>query len=154
MAKKIYYKIGEACKKLDIQPYVLRYWETEFPFLSPDKSKSGQRAYGEREIEIIARIKELLYDEGYTIAGAKKRLETELEEGGGSLPTGDAAPKAVAKPATPSAADDATSGAAKKERAKLDRETEKTIKTLRAGIEEGIVQAREILKLIGTPASP
>lgn len=78
MAKKLFYKIGEACKLLDIQPYVLRYWETEFPFLSPGKSKSGQRVYSPKEIEIIRRIKALLYEEGYTIAGAKKRLETDL----------------------------------------------------------------------------
>ena len=78
MTKKLFYKIGEACKLLDIQPYVLRYWETEFPFLSPGKSKSGQRVYSPKEIEIIRRIKGLLYEEGYTIAGAKKRLESDL----------------------------------------------------------------------------
>ncbi len=77
MAKKLYFKIGEACKRLDIQPYVLRYWETEFSALSPDKSKSGQRVYSEADLRVIARIKELLYDEGYTIAGAKKKLEKE-----------------------------------------------------------------------------
>ena len=82
-AKKLYYKIGEACRAVDIQPYVLRYWETEFPALAPDKSSSGQRVYTEEEITLIRRIKELLYDEGYTIAGAKKRLETELEQPGG-----------------------------------------------------------------------
>ncbi|HEX6200746.1 MAG TPA: MerR family transcriptional regulator, partial [Thermoanaerobaculia bacterium] len=79
---QLYYKIGEACKLLDIQPYVLRYWETEFPELSPSKSKSGQRVYSEDELALIRRIKELLYDEGFTIAGAKKRLEVELEAGG------------------------------------------------------------------------
>src|ERR671919_1551111 len=79
--KRLYYKIGEACKALGIQPYVLRYWETEFPALAPSKSRSGQRVYSEKEIEIIRRIKELLYDEGYTIAGAKKKLETELASG-------------------------------------------------------------------------
>jgi DNA-binding transcriptional MerR regulator len=79
--KRLYYKIGEACKALDIQPYVLRYWETEFPALSPNKSRSGQRVYSDKELEIIRRIKELLYDEGYTIAGAKKKLEAELASG-------------------------------------------------------------------------
>ena len=77
MAKKLYYKIGEACKNLDIQPYVLRYWETEFPALKPNKSKSGQRVYSEQDLGVIRRIKELLYDEGYTIAGAKKKLDGE-----------------------------------------------------------------------------
>lgn len=79
--KRLYYKIGEACKLLDVQPYVLRYWETEFPALSPAKSRSGQRVYNEKELAIIRRIKELLYDEGYTIAGAKKKLEGELAAG-------------------------------------------------------------------------
>src|SRR5437763_6832452 len=79
--KRLYYKIGEACKALGIQPYVLRYWETEFPALTPSKSRSGQRVYSEKELEIIRRIKELLYDEGYTIAGAKKKLEVELASG-------------------------------------------------------------------------
>src|SRR3954467_9784572 len=79
--KRLYYKIGEACKALGIQPYVLRYWETEFPALTPSKSRSGQRVYSEKELEIIRRIKELLYDEGYTIAGAKKKLETDLASG-------------------------------------------------------------------------
>src|ERR1700680_1815291 len=71
--KRLYYKIGEACKALGIQPYVLRYWETEFPALSPSKSRSGQRVYSEKELEVIRRIKQLLYDEGYTIAGGKKK---------------------------------------------------------------------------------
>lgn len=79
--KRLYYKIGEACKELGIQPYVLRYWETEFPALAPNKSRSGQRVYSEKELEIIRRIKQLLYEEGYTIAGAKKKLETELANG-------------------------------------------------------------------------
>ena len=78
--KRLYYKIGEACKALGIQPYVLRYWETEFPALAPSKSRSGQRVYNEKEIGIIRRIKELLYDEMFTIAGAKKKLQGELRE--------------------------------------------------------------------------
>jgi DNA-binding transcriptional MerR regulator len=74
------YKIGEVCKLADVQPYVLRYWETEFPQLAPNKSGGGQRLYTRREIDTILRIKELLYREGFTIAGAKKKLETELAE--------------------------------------------------------------------------
>jgi DNA-binding transcriptional MerR regulator len=71
------YKIGEVCKIADVQPYVLRYWETEFPQLAPNKSGGGQRLYTRREIDVILRIKQLLYSEGFTIAGAKKKLETE-----------------------------------------------------------------------------
>ena len=85
--KQIYYKIGEACKLLDIQPYVLRYWETEFPELSPNKSRSGQRVYSEDELALIRRIKELLYDEGFTIEGARARLrELGHDEGPAPLP--------------------------------------------------------------------
>lgn len=62
----------------DVQPYVLRYWETEFPALAPNKSGGGQRLYTRAEIDIILRIKQLLYSEGFTIAGAKKKLETEM----------------------------------------------------------------------------
>ncbi len=74
------YKIGEVCKLADLQPYVLRYWETEFPQLSPNKSGGGQRLYTRAELDTILRIKELLYKEGFTIAGAKKKLEQEVTE--------------------------------------------------------------------------
>jgi DNA-binding transcriptional MerR regulator len=74
------YKIGEVCRIADVQPYVLRYWETEFPSLAPNKSGGGQRLYTRREIDIILRIKQLLYSEGFTIAGAKKKLEAEGSE--------------------------------------------------------------------------
>ena len=65
----------------DVQPYVLRYWETEFPPLAPNKSGGGQRLYTQREIDVVMRIKQLLYSEGFTIAGAKKKLETEIAGG-------------------------------------------------------------------------
>jgi DNA-binding transcriptional MerR regulator len=79
-AEKELYKIGEVCRMADVQPYVLRYWETEFPPLAPNKSGGGQRLYTRHEIDIILRIKQLLYSEGFTIAGAKKKLEVELTE--------------------------------------------------------------------------
>jgi len=72
---KLFFKIGEVCEITDTQPYVLRYWESEFGALAPAKNSSGQRIYRRRDIETVLRIKELLYDEGFTIAGAKKRLE-------------------------------------------------------------------------------
>jgi len=75
---KLFFKIGEVCEITDTQPYVLRYWESEFPALAPAKNSSGQRIYRRRDIETVLRIKELLYQEGFTIAGVKKRLETEL----------------------------------------------------------------------------
>ena len=88
------YKIGEVCKVADLQPYVLRYWETEFPQLSPNKTGGGQRLYTKRELEIILRIKELLYKEGFTIAGAKKKLETDAIEAAAPAVAADAAPAA------------------------------------------------------------
>jgi DNA-binding transcriptional MerR regulator len=78
------FKIGEVCRMAGVQPYVLRYWETEFPPLAPGKTGGGQRLYTQGEIDVILRIKGLLYDEGFTIAGAKKKLEAELD-GSGAL---------------------------------------------------------------------
>jgi DNA-binding transcriptional MerR regulator len=76
-----FYKPAEACRLAEVAPYVLRYWETEFPVLSDDKEKGAARLYSGRDVKIIARIRELLYDEGFTVAGAKKRLESEVAEG-------------------------------------------------------------------------
>ena len=99
--KKLY-KIGEVCRIADVQPYVLRYWETEFPALTPNKSGGGQRLYTQREIDTILRIKQLLYSEGFTIAGAKKKLESDgiadrsLQVGGeNATPTDSAMRKAL-----------------------------------------------------------
>lgn len=78
--EKIYFKIGEVCELVGVQPHVLRYWETEFPMLSPQKNRSGQRSYRRRDVEMALRIKELLYDEMFTIAGAKKKLQSEIRE--------------------------------------------------------------------------
>ncbi|MEA2463264.1 MAG: hypothetical protein QOJ98_1011 [Acidobacteriota bacterium] len=88
------YKIGEVCKLADLQPYVLRYWETEFPQLSPNKSGGGQRLYTRAELDTILRIKDLLYKEGFTIAGAKKRLEQETAEPVAATQSAPAAPAA------------------------------------------------------------
>ncbi len=78
--EKIFFKIGEVCDLVGVQAHVLRYWETEFPMLSPQKNRSGQRTYRRRDVEIAMRVKELLYDEMFTIAGAKKKLQSELRE--------------------------------------------------------------------------
>lgn len=78
--EKIFFKIGEVCDIVEVQAHVLRYWETEFPMLSPQKNRSGQRSYRRRDVEIALRIKELLYDDLYTIAGAKKKLQGEMRE--------------------------------------------------------------------------
>src|SRR3984893_16898847 len=75
------YKPADACRIAEVAPYVLRYWETEFPALSEGKEKGATKFYTARDVKIIARIRELLYDEGFTVAGAKKRLEAEIAEG-------------------------------------------------------------------------
>ena len=151
--KKLYYRIGEACRAVDIQPYVLRYWETEFPALTPSKSRSGQRVYSEKELEIIRRIKELLYDEGYTIAGAKKKLETELAAG--SLGEGRDEEETVeeaAAPSPPPHREPPPPAAA--ETPALDTEAPERIQNLLSGIEDALREAREILALLGPKPSP
>jgi len=150
--KRLYYKIGEACKALGIQPYVLRYWETEFPALTPSKSRSGQRVYSEKELEIIRRIKELLYDEGYTIAGAKKKLETELAAGGigESTEQGEEPAKAVISPPSRPRRE---SPPLPPPPSALDSDGGERVQRLLSGIEEALQQARELLTVLG-PKSP
>jgi len=74
-SEKLYYRIGEVAELTDVKPYVLRYWESEFKWMAPGKSRSNQRLYRKQDIETILLIKKLLYDERFTIAGAKKRLK-------------------------------------------------------------------------------
>lgn len=76
--EKLFFKIGEVCDITGIQAHVLRYWESEFPTLAPQKNRAGQRTYRKRDVEMVLRIKELLYEDQYTIAGAKKRLTNEI----------------------------------------------------------------------------
>ncbi|HEY3174423.1 MAG TPA: MerR family transcriptional regulator [Candidatus Polarisedimenticolia bacterium] len=79
---KLFYKIGEVCELTDTQPYVLRFWESEFPQLAPRKNRSGQRVYQRKDIETVMRIKSLLYQEEYTIAGARRKLDESPHSGG------------------------------------------------------------------------
>jgi DNA-binding transcriptional MerR regulator len=73
--EKLYYKIGEVSEITGIEPYVLRYWESEFRIVSPSRTHSKQRLYRKRDLELILEIKKLLYEEKFTIAGAKKKLQ-------------------------------------------------------------------------------
>lgn len=75
LSNKLYFRIGEVAKIVGVKPYVLRYWETEFPILKPGKTPSRHRLYRRRDVETLLDIKRLLYEEGFTIAGAKKRLK-------------------------------------------------------------------------------
>ncbi len=70
-----FFSIGDVCQLTDLKPHVLRYWESQFRFLNPAKNRSGNRVYQRREIELILLVKNLLYDEKYTIEGARRRIE-------------------------------------------------------------------------------
>ena len=79
--EKLFFRIGEVCDLIKVQPHVLRYWETEFPMLAPQKNRAGQRVYRRKDVEMVLRIRDLLYEEKFTIAGAKKRLLDEIRGG-------------------------------------------------------------------------
>ena len=71
---KLFFKIGEVCELAGVEPFVLRYWETEFPSLAPQKGKTGHRVYRRKDVEMVLKIRSLLYDRGFTIAGARRQL--------------------------------------------------------------------------------
>jgi len=77
---KLYFRIGEVAKLCEVPAYVLRFWESEFPQLKPNKGGTGQRLYRRRDVEMALRVKTLLYDEGYTIAGARQAFKSELKK--------------------------------------------------------------------------
>ncbi len=77
---KLYFKIGEVAKIVGVKPYVLRYWETEFSFLKPGKTKSKHRLYRRKDVETLMRIKQLLHNERFTIEGARRQLKAESSE--------------------------------------------------------------------------
>ena len=81
VAPKEYYSISEVCDLVGLRPHVLRYWETQFPVLNPSKNRSGNRVYQRKEIKLILFVKHLLYEEKYTVEGAKQKLE-QLRKGG------------------------------------------------------------------------
>ncbi|HEU4390500.1 MAG TPA: MerR family transcriptional regulator [Blastocatellia bacterium] len=80
--EKLFFRIGEVCDLINVQPHVLRYWESEFPMLAPQKNRAGQRVYRRKDVEMVFRIRDLLYEQKFTIAGAKKRLLDDLRRGG------------------------------------------------------------------------
>ena len=81
VAQKEYYSISEVCDLVGLRPHVLRYWEAQFPLLNPSKNRSGNRVYQRKEIKLILFVKTLLYEEKYTVEGAKQKLE-QLRRGG------------------------------------------------------------------------
>ncbi len=94
---KLYFRIGDVAKLCDVPAYVLRFWETEFPQLKPNKGGTGQRLYRKRDVEMALRIKSLLYDQGYTIPGARQVFSTESK----TKDAPETAPQLVAAPAPP-----------------------------------------------------
>lgn len=78
--EKLYFKIGEVAEIAGVKPHVLRYWESEFSSFRPAKSRNQQRLYRQRDVELVLRLKDLLYNQGFTIAGAKKKLRERPEE--------------------------------------------------------------------------
>jgi len=78
---RLYFKIGDVAELIGVKPYVLRYWETEFPMIAPEKSKTGQRVYRRSDVETVLMIKTLLYGERYSIEGARKRIRELRKEG-------------------------------------------------------------------------
>jgi DNA-binding transcriptional MerR regulator len=101
---KDFYRIGEVSRLTALKPFVLRYWETEFPMLEPVKSPSGHRLYRQEDVEMVLRIKRLLYDEGFTIAGARRHLREQNGEGeslgataGGAVGVGGGAAEGAAQ---------------------------------------------------------
>jgi DNA-binding transcriptional MerR regulator len=133
-------KLADVCKQLDLPPYVLRYWETEFPALQGSApAGGGARSFSLDEVALLRRIKQLLYDEGYTIAGAKKKLESE------PAPRADQHSTLFASHAPEAAAE--SSGATPTARA-LDSPAEQQIESLRRGVAEALKEARAILSLL------
>jgi len=95
---KLYFRIGEVARLCDVPAYVLRFWESEFPQLKPHKGGTGQRLYRKRDVETALHIKSLLYQEGYTIPGARQVIKTEQKQKAPQLPLGiDASPGASAQ---------------------------------------------------------
>jgi DNA-binding transcriptional MerR regulator len=99
---KLYFRIGEVARLAGIKPYVLRFWETEFPALDPKKSGTGHRLYRRKEVQLVLEIKRLLYEKRYTIEGARKFLEGRPKNGDSAVPVAaSVAKRSPGKPALP-----------------------------------------------------
>lgn len=101
LPNKLYFRIGEVAKILGVKPYVLRYWETEFSVLKPGKTPSRHRLYRKRDVETLLEIKRLLYEEGFTIAGAKKRIKENEKEEAAPIPSPPPVPPTLKHPLPP-----------------------------------------------------
>lgn len=140
------YKLAEVCKQLDLPPYVLRYWETEFPALQSEGRGTGaSRTFTAEDLTVLRRIRQLLYEEGYTIAGAKKKLDSE-PPGPNDSASGPLFAEAAgeAEPAAPAG----KRGKAGRKGRSLDSAEDERIERLRRGVAEALKEARAILSLL------
>ena len=143
--EKLFFKIGEVCELAGVQAHVLRYWESEFPMLAPQKNRAGQRVYRKRDVEMALRIKELLYEDQYTIAGAKKRLTNEMRGGGKLKVVGeDDGHAAVSE----SFSETGTPAAAMQPPAANDGHSVARTKEERQGLKQLAAELRELLQLL------
>src|SRR5262245_40743226 len=98
---KLYFRIGEVCKLLKLEPYVLRFWESEFPTLSPAKGANGRRMYRRKDVEMVITIKGLLYERGFTIAGARRLLSSKKDDSTVAVKLTPSSPKIQTQPGRP-----------------------------------------------------
>jgi DNA-binding transcriptional MerR regulator len=118
--EKIYFRIGEVSELADLPTYVLRFWETEFSQLKPIKSSTGQRMYRRRDVEYVMQIRKLLYEDGFTIAGARDRLREEMQSHRLGNQSADPIPDQEPNEAPPSVALEAPSEAPSNEASSLE----------------------------------
>lgn len=145
MATKRTFKLAEVCRQLDLPPYVLRYWETEFAALKTEGRGSGaSRSFSANDVAVLRRIKQLLYEEGYTIAGARKKLESEP----GATRTGSPPLFESDDPVEPVEGGPAEVTEAPVEGIALDSSADERIERLRKGIADALDETRAILALL------
>jgi len=148
-----HFKLNEVCKHANVQPYMLRFWGSEFPQLEAEKSGTGQRLYSKDQVELILEIRRLLFDEGLTIAGARKKV-TAMEGGGGKAKPAkkvekkaeekaEAAPKA--KPKAPKTSSARRKTPKKPTAAKVDKETPPDVQPLLATLKNVRDEVEKIL---------
>jgi len=137
------FKLNEVCKLANVQPYMLRFWGTEFPQLEAAKSGTGQRLYSRAQVELILEIRRLLFDEGLTIAGARKKVAAM----GDAVPAAETAKKAPAtKKATKSASASKTSSARRRKTDEVDKEPAKDVQPLLATLKDVRDEVEKIIK--------
>ena len=145
------FKLNEVCKLANVQPYMLRFWGTEFPQLEAEKSGTGQRLYSKDQVELILEIRRLLFDEGLTIAGARKKVSA--MEGGGETPKAEAKNKVEEiveaepeeKPKPPKTSTARRKAPKKPTAAKVDKETPTDVQPLLATLKNVRDEVEKIL---------